>query len=68
MKKKIKTWKYLTIHIEKVVEQTTDKGITENKTLYFFVNAKYSNGRGIGFRADTPVGCWAKLMQEVVLY
>lgn len=68
MKKKIKTWEHLRIDIEKVVEQTTDKGITENKTLYFLVNAKYSDGRGVGFRANTPIGCWANLMQEVVLY
>lgn len=68
MKKKIKTWKHIRIDIERVVEQTTDKGITENRTLSFLVNAKYSDGRCIGFRAYTPIVCWAKLMQEVVLY
>lgn len=68
MRKKIKTWKHLRIKIEKIVEQTTDKGITENKTLYFLVNAQYSDGRGVGFRANSPIECWTKLMQEVVLY
>ena len=68
MKKKIKVWKYLKIDIERIVEQTTEKGFTENKTIYFLINAKYSDGRGIGFRADTPVECWSKLMHEVRLY
>lgn len=68
MKKKIKVWKHLKIEIERVVEQSTEKGMTENKTLYFLVNAKYSDGRGVGFRADTPTQCWANLMKEVVLF
>ena len=67
MKKKIKTWKYLTIKIEKVVEITKDKETTEHKNLYWLVNATYQGGGGIGFRANTEIDCWAKLMQEVYL-
>lgn len=67
MKKKIKVWKTLTVDIERVVEQTIDKGCTENKILYYLVNAKYSSGHGVGFRADTALRCWSMLMQEVCL-
>ena len=67
MKKKIKVWKHLKIDIERVVEQSIKKGNVEQKTLYYLVNAKYSDGRGVGFRADTPVKCWVKLMDEIYL-
>ena len=67
MKKKIKVWKDLKITIERVVEQTTEKGTTENADLFYLINAKYSDGRGVGFRANTPTQVWAKLMQEVYL-
>jgi len=65
--KKVKVWKDVNIQIERVVEQTIDKSLTKNKTLYYLVNAKYSDGRGIGFRADTPLGVWSELMNEVHL-
>jgi hypothetical protein len=68
MKKKVKVWKHLRIDIERVVEQTTDNGVTENKTLHYLINAMYSGKQGVGFRADTPIECWSKLMHEVNLY
>jgi len=67
MKKKIKVWKDVKITIERVVEQTTDGAVTDNNTLYYLINAKCSDGRGIGFRADTPISAWSKMMQEIYL-
>jgi len=67
MKKKVKIWKDVTITIERVIEQTTEKEFIENKTLYYLINAKYSDGREIGFRADTPLKVWSMLMQEIYL-
>ena len=67
MKKKIKVWKDIEINIERVVEQTTDKGLTKNETLYYLINAKYSDGRGVGFRANTPIDAWAMMMKEIYL-
>ena len=67
MKKKIKVWKHVTIKIERVVEQTTEGAMTENKDLYYLVNANYSDGRGIGFRSNTPLMAWSELMQRVSL-
>jgi hypothetical protein len=67
MKKKIKVWKDVKITIERVVEQTVEGGVTDNNTLYYLINAKYSDGRGVGFRADTPIDVWSKLMHEVFL-
>jgi len=67
MKKKINIWKDLRIDIERIVETTESEGLTESKTMFYLINAKYSDGRGIGFRANTPTLAWAKLMQEVVL-
>ena len=67
IKKKIKVWKDLRIDIERIVEETTQDGITDYKTLYYLVNAKYSDGRGVGFRANTQIECWIKLMQGVDL-
>jgi len=67
MKKKIKVWKDVKITIERVVEQTTDKDTTDNQDLFYLINAKYSDGRGIGFRANSPTDVWAKMMQEIYL-
>jgi len=67
MKKKIKIWKDIKITIERIVEQTETEGMTESKTLYYLINATYSDGRGIGFRANSPTDVWAKMMQEIYL-
>lgn len=67
MKLKHKTWKSVTITIERVVEEKKDGAITENRTMYYLLHARYPHGSAIGFRADSPIECWAKLMQEVHL-
>ena len=68
MRVKNKTWKMLTITIEKVVEQKTEKGATENKTLFYLINSRTPSGTGVGFRANTPIEAWSKMMQEIGLY
>jgi hypothetical protein len=65
MKIKNKTWKTITIIIERVVEQRTEKGMTENNTLFYLINARTPEGRGVGFRANSPLDAWSKMMQEI---
>jgi hypothetical protein len=67
MKIKNKTWKQVTIKIERVVEQKTEGALTENNTLYYLIHARRPHGSSIGFRAETPLDVWGKLMQEVYL-
>jgi len=67
MKLKHKTWKSVTITIERVFDETKDGAVTSNRTLYYLLHARYPHGSATGFRADSPIECWAKLMQEVTL-
>ena len=67
MKIKNKLCRPTVISIETMIEQKTEKGCTENKTLYWLVNVKYSYGRGLVFRANSPLQLWANLMTEVYL-
>ena len=67
MKLRNKTWKSVTITIERVVEEKVEGAVTSNRTLYYLLHARYPHGSAIGFRADSPIECWVKLMQEVNL-
>ena len=64
---KDKTWPVANIKIRRVVAQTKANGWTKNKTLFWLVDVRYSYGRGIGFRADTPAEVWRGIKKEVGL-
>ena len=64
MKKDIEKHKTLTITIERVDDITEDNEKQERKTIFYLINGKTPYGSSTGFRANTLLNAWAKMMQE----